>query len=45
LTVFTETSFGGRSMRFPSGTAHSQLAPAFDGRIKSLELECSGTAR
>jgi hypothetical protein len=45
LTVFTETSFAGRSTRFTSGTAHPQLAPAFAGHIQSAVLECSGAKR
>lgn len=45
LTVFTETSFGGRSMRFLSGAAHPQLEPAFAGHIQSAVLECSGDRR
>jgi hypothetical protein len=45
FTVFTDTAFSGRSMRFTSGTAHPQLAPAFAGHIQSAVLECSGVAR
>ena len=45
LTVFTKTSFGGRSMRFLSSTAHPQLEPAFAGHIQSAVLECSGVRR
>jgi hypothetical protein len=45
ITVYTETSFGGRSTSFSSGTAHPQLDPAFAGHIQSAVVECSGTAR
>jgi hypothetical protein len=45
LTLFTETSFSGRSMRFRSSTVHPQLEPAFAGHIQSAVLECSGVRR
>jgi hypothetical protein len=45
LTVFTETSFGGRSTRFTAGTAHPQLPPAFAGHIQSAVLECPAATR
>jgi hypothetical protein len=45
LTVFTESSFGGRSMRLLSGTVHAQLEPAFAGHIQSAMLECNAPAR
>jgi hypothetical protein len=45
LTVYTETSFAGRSQRFPAGTADRHLEPAFAGHIQSAILECGGTTR
>jgi Peptidase inhibitor family I36 len=45
VTVFTETSFAGRSTRFTAGTAHPRLEPAFAGHIQSAVLECSQTSR
>jgi hypothetical protein len=45
FTVFTETSFSGRSTRFTPGTAHPQLLPAFAGHIQSAVVECGGVTR
>jgi hypothetical protein len=41
FTVFTDTSFAGRSTRFTAGSAHRQLAPAFAGHIQSAVVECT----
>jgi hypothetical protein len=45
LTVFTKTSYEGRSMRFTPGTAHAHLEPALAGHIQSAILECSAASR
>jgi hypothetical protein len=45
VTVFTEPSFGGRSMRFLSSTAHPELDLSFAEHIQSAVIECSGMSR
>lgn len=45
LTVFTESSFGGRSMSFVAGTVHPHLETGFAGHIQSAVLECTRPAR
>ena len=45
LTIYTDPSFAGRSMRLPARTTQDQFESAFSGHVQSAVLECGGAER